>query len=115
MIDTLRLTAEEAERLIASGEVSGAELHSAYLDAIGERDEELHAYLTTVAEADGDGVPIALKDVISTKGVETTAGSKILAGYVPVADSTVAARCKEAGLPLLGKTNLDEFAMGSST
>jgi len=115
MIDTLRLTAEEAERLIASGEVSGAELHSAYFDAIGERDEELHAYLTTVAEADGDGVPIALKDVISTKGVETTAGSKILAGYVPVADSTVAARCKEAGLPLLGKTNLDEFAMGSST
>ena len=115
MIDTLRLTAEEAERLIASGEVSGAELHSAYLDAIGERDEELHAYLTTVAEADGDGVPIALKDVISTKGVETTAGSKILAGYVPVADSTVAARCKEAGLPLIGKTNLDEFAMGSST
>ena len=115
MIDTLRLTAEEAERLIASGEVSGAELHSAYFDAIGERDEELHAYLTTVAEADGGGVPIALKDVISTKGVETTAGSKILAGYVPVADSTVAARCKEAGLPLLGKTNLDEFAMGSST
>ena len=115
MTDTLRLTAEEAMGLIERGEASGAELHRAYLDAVGERDGELHAYLTTVEEAEGAGVPIALKDVISTKGVETTAGSKILAGYKPVFDSTVAARCKEAGLPLIGKTNLDEFAMGSST
>ena len=53
--------------------------------------------------------------MISTKGVETTAGSKILAGYVPVFDATVAARCREAGLPVIGKTNTDEFAMGSST
>ncbi len=66
-------------------------------------------------DADGNGVPIALKDVISTKGVETTAGSKILSGYVPAFDSTVAERCKDAGLRLLGKTNTDEFAMGSST
>jgi aspartyl-tRNA(Asn)/glutamyl-tRNA(Gln) amidotransferase subunit A len=115
MIDTLRLTAEEAMALIERGEASGAELHRAYLDAVGERDDELHAYLTTVDEAEGDGVPIALKDVISTKGIETTAGSKILAGYKPVFDSTVAARCKEAGLPTIGKTNMDEFAMGSST
>jgi aspartyl-tRNA(Asn)/glutamyl-tRNA(Gln) amidotransferase subunit A len=115
MTDTLRLTAEEAMGLIERGEASGAELHRAYLDAVGERDGELHAYLTTVEQADGDGVPIALKDVISTKGIETTAGSKILAGYTPVFDSTVAARCKEAGLPTIGKTNLDEFAMGSST
>jgi aspartyl-tRNA(Asn)/glutamyl-tRNA(Gln) amidotransferase subunit A len=115
MTDTLRLTAEDAMGLIERGEASGAELHRAYLDAVGERDDELHAYLTTVDQADGDGVPIALKDVISTKGVETTAGSKILAGYTPVFDSTVAARCKEAGLPTIGKTNMDEFAMGSST
>jgi aspartyl-tRNA(Asn)/glutamyl-tRNA(Gln) amidotransferase subunit A len=115
MTDTLRLTAEEAMGLLERGEASAADLHHAYLEAIGERDDELHAYLTTVDEPDGVGVPIALKDVISTKGVETTAGSKILAGYTPIFDSTVAARCKDAGLPLLGKTNMDEFAMGSST
>ena len=114
-IDTLRLTAEEAMGLVERGEASGAELHRAYLDAIAERDPELHAFLCTVEEPEGDGVPIALKDVISTRGVATTAASKILEGYKPVYDATVAARCKAAGLPLLGKTNLDEFAMGSST
>ena len=114
MIDTLRLTAEEAAGLLERGELSGTELTRAYLDAIEERDEELHAYLHVAGES-GQAVPVALKDVITTKGVPTTAGSRILEGYVPVFDSTVAARCKEAGLPLLGKTNLDEFAMGSST
>jgi aspartyl-tRNA(Asn)/glutamyl-tRNA(Gln) amidotransferase subunit A len=114
-IDTLRLTAEEALDLVERGEVSGAELHAAYRKAIEERNEELNAYLTLVDEPDGDGVPIAMKDVISTRGVQTTAGSKILAGYVPVYDSTVARHCRAARLPLLGKTNMDEFAMGSST
>ena len=115
VVDTLRLTAEEAIGLVERGDVSAAELHAAYLDAIGERDGELHAYLRLVDEADGTSIPIALKDVISTKGVESTAGSKILSGYVPVFDATVAARCRAAGLTLLGKTNTDEFAMGSST
>jgi aspartyl-tRNA(Asn)/glutamyl-tRNA(Gln) amidotransferase subunit A len=114
-VDTLRLTAEEAMGLLERREVSGDELHRAYLDAIAERDDELHAYLRTVEEPNGDGVPIAFKDLISTRGVETTAGSKILSGHVPVYDATVASRCKAAGMSLIGKTNMDEFAMGSST
>jgi aspartyl-tRNA(Asn)/glutamyl-tRNA(Gln) amidotransferase subunit A len=114
-IDTLRLTAEEAMGLLERGEISPGELRSAYREAIDRHDEELNCFLTLVDSDGGDGVPIALKDVISTKGVRTTAGSKILEDYVPVFDSTVAARCKAAGLQLLGKTNLDEFAMGSST
>ncbi len=114
-IDTLRLTAEEATGLLERRELTAAELHRAYLDAAAERDPELHCYLRLVEEPVGEGVPIALKDVISTQGIETTAGSKILAGYVPQFDSTVAARCKAAGLPIIGKTNTDEFAMGSST
>jgi aspartyl-tRNA(Asn)/glutamyl-tRNA(Gln) amidotransferase subunit A len=115
MIDTLRLTAEDAAGMIDRGELSAAELHAAYRAAIDERDPELHSFLTTVDEVEGESVPIAFKDLISTRGVETTAASKILAGYKPVFDATVAARCKQARLPLLGKTNLDEFAMGSST
>ncbi|MGB8004578.1 MAG: Asp-tRNA(Asn)/Glu-tRNA(Gln) amidotransferase subunit GatA [Gaiellaceae bacterium] len=115
MIDTLRLTAEEAKKLLDNVEVSGDELRAAYRAAIDERNDELHCFLTLVDGDDNDGVPIALKDVISTKGVRTTAGSKILEDYVPVFDSTVADRCKAAGLQLLGKTNTDEFAMGSST
>ncbi len=114
-VDTLRLTAEEATGLIERGEASAEELHRAYLDAIAERDGEIHAYLKVAEECQGSSVPIAIKDVITTEGIETTAGSKILAGYVPVFDSTVAAKLKQAGLPALGKTNMDEFAMGSST
>jgi aspartyl-tRNA(Asn)/glutamyl-tRNA(Gln) amidotransferase subunit A len=115
VVDTLRLTAEDAMGLLERRELSAAELHAAYRTAIDERDGELHAYLRTVDYAGGEGIPIALKDVISTNGVETTAGSRILEGYVPVFDATVAARCKAVGLTLLGKTNTDEFAMGSST
>ncbi len=115
MIDTLRLTAEEAKRLLDSREISGAELFAAYRAAIDERDEELHCYLHLCDDPGGDGIPIALKDVIGTKGIPTTAGSKILEGYVPVYDSTVVERLKSHGLRILGKTNTDEFAMGSST
>jgi aspartyl-tRNA(Asn)/glutamyl-tRNA(Gln) amidotransferase subunit A len=117
VIDTLRLTAEDAAGLLDRGEASPGELHRAYLDAAAARNEELNVYLCTVEDgAEGaTGVPIAFKDVVSTLGVETTAGSKILAGYRPVFDATVATRCKEAGLSLIGKTNMDEFAMGSST
>jgi aspartyl-tRNA(Asn)/glutamyl-tRNA(Gln) amidotransferase subunit A len=115
VIETLSLTAEDAATLLERGEVSSAELMDAYVAAIEERDAELHSYLHVVAERDGGGVPIAYKDLITTEGIPTTAGSRILEGYTPVFDSTVASRCKAAGLPLIGKTNLDEFAMGSST
>ena len=99
---------------LLDGRGSSQELFDAYRAAIDERDGELHCFLRR-CDGEGEAIPIALKDVIGTKGVETTAGSKILAGYVPVYDSTVAARCKARGLRLLGKTNTDEFAMGSST
>ncbi|MCY4086096.1 MAG: Asp-tRNA(Asn)/Glu-tRNA(Gln) amidotransferase subunit GatA [Actinomycetia bacterium] len=113
-MDTRSLTAEGAAGLLEQGDVTAEELVEAYLAAIDAHDSELHAYLR-VAAPRGNGVPIAMKDCITTEGVETTAASKILQGYVPIYDSTVASRCKSAGLPLLGKTNMDEFAMGSST
>jgi aspartyl-tRNA(Asn)/glutamyl-tRNA(Gln) amidotransferase subunit A len=115
VLDTLALTAEDAAGLLERGELSTADLMDAYLAAIEERDDELHSYLHVSGERGGGGVPIAYKDLITTKGIPTTAGSRILSGYVPVFDSTVASRCKDAGLPIIGKTNMDEFAMGSST
>jgi aspartyl-tRNA(Asn)/glutamyl-tRNA(Gln) amidotransferase subunit A len=114
-VDTLTLTAEGAKELVEKRELSGAELFAAYAKAIGERDEELHCFLTLADDPGGDGIPIAIKDVIGTKGLRTTAGSKILESYVPVYDATVIERCKAHGLRILGKTNTDEFAMGSST
>jgi aspartyl-tRNA(Asn)/glutamyl-tRNA(Gln) amidotransferase subunit A len=115
VIDTLRLTAEEAKRLLDAREISGAELYGAYLGAIAERDSELHCYLYVDDDAGYDAIPIAVKDVIGTVGMPTTAGSKILEGYYPVYDATVVERLKAHGLRILGKTNTDEFAMGSST
>jgi aspartyl-tRNA(Asn)/glutamyl-tRNA(Gln) amidotransferase subunit A len=115
VLDTLRLTAEEATRLLREREVTSAELYAAYRAAIDERDPELHAYLHVCEDDGGEGVPLAVKDVIGTKGIPTTAGSKILESYVPVYDATVVRRCKRHGLRVLGKTNTDEFAMGSST
>jgi aspartyl-tRNA(Asn)/glutamyl-tRNA(Gln) amidotransferase subunit A len=115
VIDTLRLSAEEANKLVADGKISSDELYRAYLDAIGERDPELHAFLYVCENDPGEGIPIAVKDVIGTRGIPTTAGSKILESYIPVYDSTVIANCRARGLRVIGKTNTDEFAMGSST
>jgi aspartyl-tRNA(Asn)/glutamyl-tRNA(Gln) amidotransferase subunit A len=116
VIDTLRLTAYDAARLLRDREISGAELWEAYRRAIDERDGELHCFLHVCDDPGGEGIPLAVKDVIGTKGIPTTAGSKILEGYVPVYDATVVRRAKEGhGLRVLGKTNTDEFAMGSST
>ena len=115
MIDTLRLTAQQANDLLQTGEASSDEIFSAYRAAIDERDGELNCFLHVSDDAPGEGIPIAHKDLVSTKGIPTTAGSKILEGYVPVFDATVAERCQERGLRVIGKTNMDEFAMGSST
>ncbi len=110
-LDTLRLTAEEAKGLLDAREISSAELFAAY----AERDDDLHAFLHRCADDGTEGIPLAVKDIIGTKGIPTTAGSKILEGYVPVYDATVVRNAKRNGLKVLGKTNTDEFAMGSST
>ena len=115
MIDTLRMSAKQVNDLLETGEASSEEIFAAYRAAIDERDGELNCFLHVTDDPPGEGIPIALKDVVSTKGIPTTAGSKILEGYLPVFDATVAERCAARGLRTIGKTNMDEFAMGSST
>src|SRR4029450_13051384 len=114
-MNTLRLTAKQVNDLLETGEASSDEIFAAYRAAIVERDAELNSFLHVCDESPGEGIPIAFKDVISTKGIPTTAGSKILEGYRPVFDAAVATRCAVRGLRMIGKTNMDEFAMGSST
>ena len=106
MIDTLRLSAKQVNDLLEAGEASSDEIFAAYRAAIDERDPELHCFLHVNDDAPGEGIPIAHKDVVSTKGIPTTAGSKILEGYRPVFDATVAERCANRGLRVIGKTNM---------
>ena len=126
--------AGELARALDSGEVSAVEIAEALVERTERVEGILHAYLCRTHEraleeaaaADGrratgearsrfDGVPLGYKDIFATRGVPTTCGSRILEGWLPPYDATVVARCTDAGLPMLGKLNLDEFAMGSST
>jgi aspartyl-tRNA(Asn)/glutamyl-tRNA(Gln) amidotransferase subunit A len=125
-----RMTAAELADSIAAKDVSAVEVAQAHLDRIAAVDDRVHAFLHVDAEGAlaqaarvdaGEltgplaGVPLALKDVLVQQGVPTTVGSRILEGWRPPYDATVTRRLKDAGVVLLGKTNMDEFAMGSST
>lgn len=127
------LTLEKAHAYLRQGEISSVDLTQAVLDRVAAIDEQVNAYLITTPEkalsaarqADARrrsgeetsllGIPIAIKDVIHVRGVPTTCGSRILENFVPPFSATVVQKLTAAGAVLLGKTNTDEFAMGSST
>ncbi|MCS6710890.1 Asp-tRNA(Asn)/Glu-tRNA(Gln) amidotransferase subunit GatA [Brachybacterium sp. EF45031] len=132
--DLIRRSAAAQSAALTAGEVSAEELTRAHLDRIAAVDGDLNAFLHV--DADGAlatarsvdearrrgedlhplaGVPVAVKDVVVTKGLPTTAGSRMLEGWVPPYDATLVEHLRAARLPILGKTNMDEFAMGSST
>jgi len=135
--DLTRKTAAELSELLGAGEVSSVEVTEAHLARIAEVDGAVHAFLHVNADALATaagvdkaraaskspgqplgalaGVPVAIKDVLCTLDMPSTAGSRILEGWIPPYDATVVARMRAAGLVPLGKTNMDEFAMGSST
>jgi aspartyl-tRNA(Asn)/glutamyl-tRNA(Gln) amidotransferase subunit A len=142
MTDPTRLYAHEMARLLRSGETSSRALTEAHLAAAERQNHALNAWLAiyrtdALSQADAAdariaearragasalarlhplcGVPVGLKDLVSVKGGQATAGSRILKGYIAPFDSTVTARLREVGAVILGKTNMDEFAMGSST
>ena len=118
--DPVKLSAAEAIERIAAGDLDAGALFSAYRERIERHDGELGAFLWRAGDApaatDGPlrGVPLAVKDLFCTEGVPTTAGSRILEGHKPLYTSTAVHRLAAAGAPMIGKTNMDEFAMGSS-
>jgi len=132
-VEAYDLNIQEAREALRTGQISSVELTEAYLDRIARFDRSVQAFLAVTADRarsdarraderirageDGPllGVPLALKDIFCTNGIETTCASRILKGFVPPFDATVVARLGAAGAVLLGKTNMDEFAMGSST
>src|SRR5215213_1676205 len=116
--ELLALTVAEAAARIAAGELAPGEYTDAWREAAAG--DELNAYLWRAEDPAGSiegplaGIPVAVKDIFCTEGVPTTAGSRILEGYRPPYSSTAVRRLREAGAGVLGKTNMDEFAMGSS-
>src|SRR5579859_4354535 len=134
MAELIRMSAAEIAAAVRGGEVSAAEVTGAHLARIEQFDGRVRAFLHVAADeareaaravdrrrAAGEelgplaGVPLALKDVFTTVGMPTTCGSAILDGWFPPYDATLTRRLREAGVVILGKTNMDEFAMGSST
>ena len=130
----LELSATELAKKIKAGEITSEEAAKASLEQIAKEDQKIRAYLTVdeekvlarAREVDAGiragkytgplaGVPIAVKDNICTKGMKTTCASKILENFVPFYDATAVTRITDAGMVILGKTNMDEFAMGSTT
>jgi aspartyl-tRNA(Asn)/glutamyl-tRNA(Gln) amidotransferase subunit A len=122
MTEMLDLTVVRAHEAMSAGELSGEELFTAYVEAVAG--DELNAYLWRAepgkpgcaGHGDGPlaGIPIAVKDIFCTEGIETTAASRVLEGYRPPYTATAVRRLTDAGARILGKTNMDEFAMGSS-
>jgi aspartyl-tRNA(Asn)/glutamyl-tRNA(Gln) amidotransferase subunit A len=127
------LTISQALEKLRAGEITSLELTQAHLEQIEAHEAQIKAFITLTpdlaleqakaadaARANGEdkpllGIPLGIKDVISTQNIETTCASKILKGYVPIFDATCVQRLLDAGMVILGKLNMDEFAMGSST
>ncbi len=124
-----QLTLHQAAEILQKGEISSEELCQAVLRRIEAVEPKIHSYVTVMKQDESvpvsgealsndpllAGIPLAVKDNIVTRGIRTTCSSRVLADFVPPYDATVISRLKEQGAVLLGKTNLDEFAMGSST